>query len=100
MRDDEFINLEEFKLFLFKIKHNELTLQMQPSDLVEKVAKLVQKIKEYEPRSETPIVNKVREFLQRSSMLLFTRWELSSSFILDKIRRQDKYLSFEEINIT
>ena len=32
MRDDDFMNSKEFKSFLFKIKQNELTLQLYPGD--------------------------------------------------------------------
>lgn len=32
-------------------------------------------------------------------MLLFPSWELSSSFMLDQIRKQERPVSFEETNI-
>lgn len=40
-----------------------------------------------------------RKLVQRSRMLIFLGWELSSSFMVDQIRRQDKSVSFEETNI-
>ena len=42
--DDAFIRTEEFKNFLFKVKKNELSLQMTPGDTKEKVAKMVQRL--------------------------------------------------------
>lgn len=41
LHDDDFINTKEFKSFLFKIKQNELSLQLNPGDLDEKVTILV-----------------------------------------------------------
>ena len=40
VNDDAFIKIEEFKEFLFKVKHNELSLQMTLGDTEEKVAKM------------------------------------------------------------
>ena len=53
MKNDDFINSEEFKSFLFKIEYNELTLQLKPGDSQEKIVELVQKLQEYDPSSET-----------------------------------------------
>ena len=44
IKEDAFIRTEEFKNFLFKVKQNELSLQMAPGDTEEKVAKIVQKL--------------------------------------------------------
>ena len=40
----EFINLEELKSFLFKVKQNELILQLQLGDSLDKIVELVQKL--------------------------------------------------------
>ena len=53
LKDDAFIKIEEFKNFLFKVKQNELSLQMALEDTQEKVAEMVQKLKEYDPTSQT-----------------------------------------------
>ena len=42
--DDAFIRIGEFKEFLFKLKQNELSLQMTLGDTQEKVAKMVQRL--------------------------------------------------------
>ena len=39
--DDAFIKIEEFKNFLFKVKQNEISLQMTPRDTEEKVTEKV-----------------------------------------------------------
>lgn len=44
MDDDNFIKSNEFKKFLFKIKRNELKLQMKPGDSNEEVAGLIYKL--------------------------------------------------------
>lgn len=38
------------------------------------------------------------ELVQRSGMIVFPRWDISSSFLLDQMRRQQKSISYEEIN--
>ena len=37
--------------------------------------------------------------VRRSGMLLFLGWEISSSFLLDQIRKQEKSISFEDVNM-
>ena len=44
IKDGAFIKTKEFKIFLFKVKYNELSLQMVLGDLDEKVAEIVQKL--------------------------------------------------------
>ena len=41
VKDDAFIKTGEFKEFLFKVKQNELSLQMTLGDIEEKVAKMI-----------------------------------------------------------
>ena len=41
MKDDDLIDYENFKYFLFKIKLNEMSLELQPRDSEEKVVELV-----------------------------------------------------------
>ena len=53
----------------------------------------------YEPNSEILSTNKTRECVKRSRMFLFLGWEISSSFMLDQIRRQSKSITFKETNI-
>lgn len=67
-------------------------------DLEERVTELVNKLQDYDPGSETMIVDEARDLVKRSGILFFPGWEISSSFLLDQIRRQDKSLSFEEEN--
>ena len=99
LKDDAFIKTEEFNNFLFKVKQNELSLQMALGDTQEKVAEMVQKLQEYDPTSETLTPMEGRELLRRSGMLLFPGWEINSSFLLDQIRKQEKSISFEETNM-
>ena len=77
MKDEKFIKLDEFKTFLYKIKQNELTLQLQPDDSVEKRTKFVQRLQDYDPSSEGLTTQEARELVARSSMLLFLGRELS-----------------------
>lgn len=53
MKHDEFMNSKDLKSLLFKIKHNEIILQLQRGDSQEKVVELVQKLQEYDPNNET-----------------------------------------------
>ena len=48
LSDENFIKIEEFKSFLFKIKQNKLSLQMKLCDFGEVVTGLVQKLQEYD----------------------------------------------------
>ena len=63
MSDDKLIRIEEFKSFLFKMKQNELSLQMKPGNSNEVVAKLVQKPQEYDPTKETLNVEETRDLV-------------------------------------
>ena len=72
---------------------------MTPGDTQEKVAKMVQRLQEYDPASETLTPEEGRELVRRSGMLLFPGWETSSSFLLDQIRKQEKFVSFEDANM-
>lgn len=74
-------------------------MMISPGDSNEKVAELIKKLQEYDPNSEILPVDEARELVKRSEMLIFSSWEMSSSFLLDQIRRQDKSISFE-VNIT
>ena len=99
VNDDTFIKTKEFKEFLFKVKQNELSLQMTPGDTEEKVTEMIQRLQEYDPTSETLTPKEGKELVRRSGMLLFPRWEISSSFLLDQIRKQEKSISFEDVNM-
>ena len=70
MKDDDFISFEEFKYFLFKIKKNELTLQLKLGASEEKVAELVQKLQEYDPNNQILTIDEARELVKRSEILL------------------------------
>jgi hypothetical protein len=59
---------------------------------------MVNRLQEYDPSSETLIADEARDLVRRSGMLLFPGWEISSSFFLDQIRRQENAISFEEEN--
>ena len=43
-------------------------------------------------------MEEARELIQRSGMIVFLGWDISSSFLLDHMRRQDKTISFEDEN--
>ena len=58
---------------------------------------MIQKLQDYDLASETLTPEEGRELIIRSGLLLFPRWEISSSFLLDQIRRQDRSISFEDI---
>lgn len=66
MRGNDFITSKEFKSFIFKLKKNELSLQLQLGDSNEKLVGLVKKLKEYDPNSETLIVDEARELVKIS----------------------------------
>ena len=83
MSDDNFIKSDEFKSFLFKIKQNELALQMKPGDSDEVVVGLVQKLQEYDPASEALTVEEARDLVTRSGVIVFPGWDINSSFLLD-----------------
>ena len=68
-------------------------------DSEEKVAEMVQKLQDYDPASETLTPKEGRELIRRSGLLLFLGWEISSSFLLDKIRNKDKSISFGDTNL-
>lgn len=59
---------------------------------------MVQKLQAYDPNSESLTVEEARELVQRSGMIVFPGWDISSSFLLDQMRRQEKSISYEEIN--
>ena len=44
MSDDNLIKTKAFKTFLFKLKENELSLQMKPSDSNEVVTRIVKNL--------------------------------------------------------
>ena len=90
MKDDDFIKSEEFKNFLYKVKYNELYLHVKAGDIDEKVTEMVQKLQAYDPNSESLTVEEARELVQRSGMIFFLGWDISSSFLLDQMRRQQK----------
>ena len=71
---------------------------MKPSDSNEVVAGLVQKLQEYDPASEALTVEEERDLVTRSGMIFFPGWDISSSFLLDQMRRQEKSISFEDEN--
>ena len=96
MDDDNFINSNEFKSFLFKIKRNELKFQIKPGDLDKKIVGLIQKLQEYDPANETLTIEEARDLVRRSGMIILPRWDLSSSFLLDQIWRQEQSVSFED----
>ena len=79
---------------------NELSLQFQLGDSPEKIVELVHQLQENDPNSEKLTIEEARALVMRSGMLLFPRWEPSSSFMLDQIRKQDRSVSFEGTNIT
>lgn len=83
------------RVFLFKLKQNQLFLTLQSEDSDEKVAELVEKLQVYDPNGETLTIEEARDLVKRSGMLLLPGWDLSSSFMLDQIRRQEKSISFE-----
>ncbi len=87
LKDDEFVKYDELESFLFKVKQNELSLLMNLGDSSEKVAELVKKLQEYDPKSETLTIYEARDLVKRSGMLLFPGWETNSSFLLDHMRR-------------
>ena len=60
---------------------------------------MVQKLQDYDPASETLTPKEGKELIRRSGLLLFSRWEISSSFLLDQIRKQEKSISFEDTNM-
>ena len=62
------------------------------------MTKMVQKLQAYDPNSESLTIEEARELVQRSGMIVFPGWDISSSFLLDQMRRQQKSISYEEIN--
>lgn len=98
MKDDDFIKSEEFKSFMYKLKQNELSLHVKPRDTDEKVTEMVQKLQAYDPNSESLTIEEARELVQRSGVIVFPEWDISSSFLLDQMRRQEKSISYEDIN--
>ena len=72
---------------------------MTSGDTQEKVAEMVQRLQEYDPTSETLTLEEGRELVRRSRMLLFIGWEINSLFLLDQIRKQEKSISFEDVNM-
>ena len=98
MKDVDFIKSEEFKSFLYKLKQNELSLHVKHRVTDEKVTEMVQKLQAYDPNSESLTIEEARELVQRSGLIVFPGWDISSSFLLDQMRRQEKSISYEEIN--
>ena len=76
MNDGDFMNSNEFKQFLFKIKQNELNIQIQPRDSQQKIVELMWKPQEYDQNSEMLTIDEAQEIVQISKMLLFARWNL------------------------
>ena len=72
---------------------------MTPGDTKKKVAKMVQRLQEYDLASETLTPEEGRELVKMSGMLLFLGWEINSSFLLDQIRKHEKSISFEYVNM-
>ena len=60
---------------------------MTLGDIEENVVEMVQRLLEYDPTSETLTPKESRELVRRSGMLLFLGWEISSSLLLDQIRK-------------
>lgn len=93
----DFIKSEEFKSFWYKLNQNELSLHVKHGDTDEKVIEMVQKLQAYDPNSESLTIEEARELVQRSGMIVFPRWDISSSFLLDQIRRQQKSMAIWSI---
>ena len=72
---------------------------MAPRDNEKKVAELVQKLRDYDPSNETLTIDEARDLIKRSGMLLFSGWEIRSSFLLNQIKRQERYVSFVDTNV-
>ena len=70
MEDDDFIKSSEFKSFLYKLKHNELTLSLMLGEDPKKTKELVEKLLDYDPDNETMTPTEGRELVQRSDMIL------------------------------
>ena len=90
MGDDDFIKSLEFQSFLYKVKHNEITLSLMPGEDPKKTKKLVDKLLDYDPDNKTMTPIEARELVQRSGMILVPGWDIEKAFMLDQIRRQDK----------
>ena len=54
---------------------------MKPRDSKEGVARLVNKIQECDPASESLTIEEAREMVMRTGMIIFLGWDLSSSFL-------------------
>lgn len=73
-------------------------MQIKPGDSNEKVEEMVKRLQEYDTKSETLTIEEVRELIKRSGMIIFLGWEDNSSFFLDQMRRQEKTISFEDVD--
>lgn len=71
---------------------------MKLGDLDKVVVEMVQKLQEYDPASETLIVEEAKELVRRSGMIVFLGRDISSSCLLDQMRRQERTISFEDEN--
>ena len=87
LEDDEFIKSFEFKRFLYKVKQNELTLNIKPREDQEKTKELVERLLAYDLDSEIVTPTKARDLVERSGMLIVPGWDIKREFMLDKIRR-------------
>ena len=70
LEDDKFIKSSEFKIFLYKVKQNELTLSLKVGEDEEKTKELVEKLLAYDLDSETMTPVKARELVERSGMII------------------------------
>ena len=95
MGDDDFIKSLEFQSFLYKVKHNEITLSLMPGEDPKKTKELVDNLLAYAPDSETMTLVEAKELVQRSGMIFVPSWDIERAFVLDQIRRQDKAISYE-----
>lgn len=53
------------------------------------------KLRAYDPGSETMTPTEARELVHRSGMILVLGWDIERTFVLDQMRRQDKEISYE-----
>ena len=70
MEDDDFIKLSKFTFFLYKVKQNQITLNLMPREGLEKTKELEKKLLAYDLDSEIMTPTEARELVQRSGMIL------------------------------
>ena len=63
INNENFIKIEEFKSFFFKLKQTKLSLQMKLGDSNEIEANMVKKLQEYDPASKNIIIEEARELI-------------------------------------